>query len=126
MKLRMAQVEAMAAGPVDAARRRRLLGLRDRGFDVCEEPGAGQFVVTDKAGGSCRVELLGLRTRVTGAEGATTEFEQHPSGRVKRIADPAGREVRFERDPEGFLLGIDRGPEGGRFGFELSRDWRPL
>jgi RHS repeat-associated protein len=126
MKLRMTQVEAMACGPADAARKRRLLGLRDRGYEVREEPGAGQFVVTDKAGGSCRVELLGLRTRVTGAEGATTELEQYPFGRVRRIVDPARREVNFERDADGRLLAIDRGPQGGRYGFELSKDWRPL
>jgi RHS repeat-associated protein len=126
MKLSSSQVDALAAATMDRVRTERLFELREQGFEVQEGAKTGEILVRDKAGGVARVESLGLRTRVTSTEGATTEFEQHHSGRVSRIVDPAGREVRFERDSAGYLQAIDRGPGGGRFGFELSKDWKPL
>ena len=112
MKLRDSQRDALAAGTMDNMRRQRLLELQQRGFDVEQDPADGAFVVRDAAGGFARVESLGLRARVTSAEGRVTETEQYPGGRIRRIVDPSGREVRFERDAEGFLQSIDRGPEG--------------
>src|SRR5437016_4902989 len=98
MKLRGSQVDALAGATMNRVRRQRLFELRDKGFDVQEDAKTGEILVRDKAESVTRVESLGLRTRVTSAEGATTEFEQYHNGRVKRIVDPAGREVRFERD----------------------------
>jgi RHS repeat-associated protein len=126
MKLRGSQIDDLAAATMNRGRKDSLFELRGKGFEVQEDAKTGEILVRDKAGGIARVESLGLRTKVTGAEGATTEFEQYAYGRIKRIVDPAGREVRFERENEGFLRAIDRGPAGGRFGFELSRDWKPL
>lgn len=126
MKLRGSQVDALAGATMNGVRKQRLFELRDKGFDVQEDANTGEILVRDKAGGVTRVESLGLRTRVTSAEGATTEFEQYDHGRIKRIVDPAGRGVLFERDRAGLLKAIERGPGGGRFGFELSKDWQPL
>lgn len=126
MRLRDSQRQALAAGAMDHMRRRRLLELRERGFEVRQEPADGAVVVCDAAGGWARIESLGLRARVESAEGRVTEIEQYPGGRIRRIRDPSGREVRFERDPEGFLQAIDRGPGGGIHRFQLSGDWRPL
>src|SRR5512140_3092948 len=126
MRLRGSQRDALSAGAMDNARRKRLLELRRRGFDVKEDQADGAFLVRDAAGGSARVESLGLRARVTSPEGRTTEIEQYPGGRIRRIVDPSGREVRFDRDAKGFLKSIDRGPGGGTYGFKLSRDWQPI
>src|SRR4051812_43605137 len=126
MRLRNSQRDALGASAMANARRERLLELRQKGFDVREDPADGTLVVLDAAGGSARVETLGRRVRVTSAEGRTTETEQHLSGRIQRIVDPSGKEVRFERDAEGFLQSIDRGRGGGIYHFQLSRDWQPL
>src|SRR6516162_1292246 len=124
MRLRDSQREALAAATMDNVRRQRVLELRQRGFDVEVDPAGKTLVVRDAAGNSARVESFGLRARVTSAEGRTVETEQYPSGRIRRIVDPSGREVRFERDAEGYLKSIDRGSDGGRYGFKLSRDWQ--
>ena len=126
MKLRGSQIDDLAAATMNRGRKDCLFELRGKGFEVQQDAKTGEIFVRDEAGGIARIESLGLRTKVTGAEGATTEIEQYAYGRIKRIVDPAGREVRFERENEGFLNAIDRGPGGGRFGFELSRDWKPL
>src|SRR5262245_31996016 len=108
------------------ARRRRedLLGLRSLGLQVEEDTSDGSFLVRDAAGGTARVEARGPLTRVTTAEGRVLELEQHASGRARRLRDPAGHEVLFERDDHGYLTAIDRG-NGSRFGFALTKDWKP-
>jgi RHS repeat-associated protein len=109
---------------MDVARREGVLDLRARGFDVSEDGVA--LVVSDAAGGAARVDSNGPRARVTTAEGRTVELEQFVNGRIRRLVDPSGREVRFDRDADGFLQSIDRGPQGGVFRFALSRQWQPL
>jgi len=126
MRVRNSQIDALAASVMDRVRRERLLELRHQGFDVSDDPAGGALLVRDAAGGSARVESRGLRVRVISAEGRATEIEQYASGRVRKIADASGREVRFERDSAGFLQSIDRGPGGGIYGFKLSQDWKPL
>src|SRR5215467_2789523 len=108
MIIRDSQLDALASATMTSVRKKRLFELRDKGFDVQEDARTGEILVRDKAGGVTRVESLGLRTRVTSAEGVATEFEQYPYGRVRRIVDSAGREVRFERDTAGLLQAIDR------------------
>jgi RHS repeat-associated protein len=126
MKLDNSQIEALAAGAMDSARRQRLLELGKRGFTVSEDSTGKVILVRDAAGGFARVESLGLRTRVTSAENRTIETEQYPNGRIRRIVDPLGNEAIFNRDAEGFLRSIDRGAGGGTYPFKLSRDWQPL
>jgi RHS repeat-associated protein len=126
MRLTNAQRDALAASTMDNVRRQRFLELSQRGFDVKKDPANDDLIIQDAAGGFARVESLGLRTRVTSAEGRTTETEQYPNGRIRRIVDASGREVSFERDAGGFLKSIDRGPGGGIYRFELSPEWYPL
>src|SRR5262245_23229629 len=126
MRLRQSQFDALAAATLDAGRRDRLLSLRDRGYDVEEDRDRAVFNVRDRSGGSIRVESRGLIVRSTTAEGRTTETEQYPNGRIRRIVDAAGTSIRFERDKEGFLKSIDRGRDGGVFRFVLNADWQPL
>ena len=126
MKISDSQLNVLAAATMDRARRERLLELRQQGFDVSEESAGKVLVVRDAAGCSARVESSGLSCRVISPEGRVTETEQYPGGRIRRIVDPSGREVRFERDSDGFLHSIDRGPGGGTFGFKLSPEWQPL
>jgi RHS repeat-associated protein len=126
MKLDNSQIEALAAGAMDSARRHCLLDLSQRGFNVSEDPTGKVILVRDAAGGSARVESLGLRTRVTSAENRTIETEQYSNGRIRRIVDALGNEAVFNRDAEGFLESIDRGAGGGTYRFKLSRDWQPL
>jgi RHS repeat-associated protein len=126
MKVRDSQRDALAAATMDRVRRERILELRQQGFGVTEDPTDKALVVRDAAGCSARVESLGLRARVVSAEGRVTETEQHHSGRIRRIVDPSGREVHFERDSDGFLQSINRGSDGGTYHFQLSPEWQPL
>jgi RHS repeat-associated protein len=126
MKIRDSQLNTLAAATMDRARRERLFDLRLRGFEVSEDSAGGAVVVRDAAGCSARVESRGLSCRVVSPEGRVTETEQYAGGRIRKIVDPSGHEVRFERDSSGFLKSIDRGPGGGTYGFELSQDWKPL
>lgn len=126
MKVHPSQFEALAAATMDRVRRERLLELRQRGFEVTEDRAANALLIRDAAGCEARVESRGLRTRIVSPEGRVIETEQYPGGRIRRIVDATGREVRFERDADGFLLAIDRGAQGGRYLFKLSPDWKPL
>jgi RHS repeat-associated protein len=126
MRISDSQLNILAAGVMDRARRERLLELRQQGFDVSEDSAGKTLVVRDAAGSSARVESRGLNCRVISPEGRVTETEQYPSGRIRRIADPSGRAVHFERDADGFLQSIDRGPGGGTYGFKVSPEWQPL
>ena len=126
MKISDAQLNALAAATMDRVRRDRILELRQQGFHVSEDSDGKTLVVRDAAGCFAQVESRGLNCRVTSPEGRATETEQYPNGRIRRIADASGREVRFQRDSDGFLQSIDRGPGGGVYGFKLSKDWKPL
>ena len=126
MKIRDPQRDVLAAAAMDTARRDGVLALRDRGFDVEPDSSGRVFTVRDRAEGWARLESRGFVTRVTTAEGRITETEQYWNGRIRRIVDAAGGEVRFDRDDAGFLTAIDRGRDGGIYRFVLSPDWQPL
>jgi RHS repeat-associated protein len=126
MQISDSQLNILAAAVMDRVRREHILELSQRGFDVSEDSAGKALVVRDAAGCSARVESRGLNCRVISPEGRVTETEQYPSGRIRKIVDPSGRAVHFERDADGFLQSIDRGPGGGTYGFKLSPEWRPL
>jgi RHS repeat-associated protein len=125
MRIRPQQLAALREQGIESAHRSRLERLRAEGYGVEAGARAGELVVRDAAGGAARVELRGRFTRTTTAEGRVIETEQYLNGRIRSLRDPLGREIVFDRDAEGFLTGIDRGPSGGRFGFDLTRDWKP-
>lgn len=126
MRIRDSQLGALAATTLDRTRKESLLRLKDNGYEVSEDPSTSSFLVRDAGSNTARVESLGLRCRVTSPEGRVTETEQYASGRIRRIVDPSGRSVLFERDADGFLQSIDRGTGGGIYRFKLSEDWKPL
>jgi RHS repeat-associated protein len=125
MKLRSGQIAAFREQGIESAHRSRIAALREQGFKVETAAQTGELVIHDAAGGAAKLELRGRFTRTTTGEGRVIETEQYPDGRIRTLRDPLGHRVVFERDAQGLLTAIDRGPAGGRFGFELSDDWKP-
>jgi RHS repeat-associated protein len=125
MRIRPQQLAALREQGIEGAHRTRLERLRTEGYEVEGGARPGELVVHDAAGGAARVELRGRFTRTTTAEGRVIETEQYLNGRIRSLRDPLGREIVFDRDADGFLTAIDRGPSGGRFGFDLTPDWKP-
>jgi RHS repeat-associated protein len=125
MRIRREQVDKLRDAGLDRFRRERLFDLRQRGFHVDEDTTTGAVTVRDAAGGSARVVSQGRRCSVTTAERRTTLIEQHEQGRIQKIVDAGGHEVRLERNRDGLLTAIDRG-HGSRYQFEVTPDDRLL
>ena len=95
MKIRRKQTDALREAGLDRFRRERLFALRDQGYEVDEDKGAGEIVVRDACGGEARVKSRGANASVTSAEGCTVITEQHETGRISHISNGRGYAARM-------------------------------
>lgn len=111
LTIRDTQLQALAGVRRRELRRAQIAALCEQGFDAREDPGSGDLLIGDKAGGLARVAATPNGVAVLSAEGRTHRIEVDDRARVSRMVDPAGTEVVLTRDRQGRLSAVSRGTD---------------